>query len=263
MQLRTPTADVGPTLHRGGLIDLEAATQQLECRVVEHFKKLVREIELALNSQNFLAIATQRVVVTVYCSEAHGMEPVSGWRVEVRLYKKDISESDSTFEKPGVLISAFVKNLLTGARSDAAKIVSTLEKMQAAIATRGFVHILLQCHEEVQATVRKFHNHSLAIEVHRYLSDAMEQGLRRHLPNLSMDFASELRKMQVLQENYEQTLRKDLMSKEGTVQPSSQDSDMSGKKGCGGWNFFRNSKEQLQFTYLHDRHCLLLRDEFG
>ena len=179
------------------------------------------------------------------------------------MYKRYISESDSTFEKPGVPISAFVRNLLTGARSDAAEIISTLEKMQAAIAAGGFVQILLQCHEEVQANVRKFHNHSLAIEVHRYLSDAMEQGLRRHLPNLSMDFASELRKMQVLQENYEQTLRKDLMSKEGTVQTWSQDLDMSGKKGCGGWNFFRNSKEQLQFTYLHDRHCLLLRDELA
>ena len=178
------------------------------------------------------------------------------------MYKRYISESDSTFEKPGVPISAFVKNLLTGARSDAAEIVSTLEKMQAAIAARGFVQILLQCHEEVQATVRKFHNHSLAVEVDRYLSDAMEQGLRRHLPNLSIDFALELWKMQVLQENYEQTLRKDLMSKEGIVQTWSQDLDIYGKKGCGGWNFFRNSKEQLQFPYLHDRHCLL-RDELA
>ena len=69
--------------------------------------------------------------------------------------------------------------------------------------------------------------------------------------------------MQVLQENYEQTLRKDLVSKEGIVQTWSQDLDMYGKKGCGGWNFFRNSKEQLQFPYLHDRHCLLLRDELA
>ena len=45
---------------------------------------------------------------------------------------------------------------------------------------------------------------ALAIEVHRHLSDVMEQRLRRHLPNLSMDFASELRMMQVLQENYDQ-----------------------------------------------------------
>ena len=94
------------------------------------------------------------------------------------MYKRYISESDSTFEKPGVRISAFVKNLLTGARSDAAEIISTLEKMQAAIASSGFAQILLQCHEEVQATVRKFYNHSLVIEVDRYLSDAMEQGLR-------------------------------------------------------------------------------------
>ena len=106
VQLRKASADVGPTLHRGGLIDLEAATQKLQCCVVEHFNKLLGEFELTLNSQNLLAIAIQRVVVTVYCSEAHGMEAVSGWRVEVRLYKKDISESDST---PGLLISAFVK----------------------------------------------------------------------------------------------------------------------------------------------------------
>ena len=155
------------------------------------------------------------------------------------------------------------KNLLTGARSDAAEIISTLEKMQAAIASSGFAQTLLQCHEEVQANVRKFHNHSLAVEVRRYLSDAMEQGLRRHLPNLSIDFASELWKMQVLQENYEQTLRKDLVSKEGIVQTWSQDLDMYGKKGCGGWIFFRNSKEQLQFSHLHGRHCLLLRDELA
>ena len=63
--------------------------------------------------------------------------------------------------------------------------------------------------------------------------------------------------MQVLQENYEQTLRKDLMSKEGIVQTWCQDLEMYGKKGCDGWNFFRISKEQLQFPYLHDRHCLL------
>ena len=56
VQLRTP--NVGPTLQRRGLLDFEAAKQQLEGRVVDHFTKLVREIELALNSQNFLAIAT-------------------------------------------------------------------------------------------------------------------------------------------------------------------------------------------------------------
>ena len=43
VQLRTPTADVGPTLQRRGLLDLEAARQQLEGRVVEHFKKLLRD----------------------------------------------------------------------------------------------------------------------------------------------------------------------------------------------------------------------------
>ena len=47
------------------------------------------------------------------------------------------------------------------------------------------------------------------------------------------------------------------------VEGGSQDLDMYGKKGCGGWNFFRNSKEQLQFSHLHDRHCVLLRDELA
>ena len=158
------------------------------------------------------------------------------------MYTRYNSESDSTFEKPGVPISAFVRNLLTGARSDAAEIISTLEKMQAAIAAGGFVQILLQCHEEVQANVRKFHNHSLAIEVHRYLSDAMEQGLRRHLPNLSIDFASELRKMQVLQENYEQTLRQDLMSKEGIIQKWSQDLDKYWEEGLWRLELFQEFK---------------------
>ena len=70
VQLRKASADVGPTLQRRGLIDPEASTQKLECRVVDHFTKLVREFELALNSQDVLAIASQRVVATVYCSEA-------------------------------------------------------------------------------------------------------------------------------------------------------------------------------------------------
>ena len=118
------------------------------------------------------------------------MESVSGWRVAVRLYKRDISESDSTFEKPAILISAFVKNLLSNARSDPAEVILTLDKMQAAIVaqhqllvtkfsgvTCGLEQKLLQCHEEVQATVQKFHNHSQAIEVYRYLTGAMEKGL--------------------------------------------------------------------------------------
>ena len=225
----TASVDVGPTLRRRGLLDLEAATQKLEGRVVERFNKLLQEFELLLNSQNFLAIATQRNVVTGYCGEATGMEPVSGWRDAVRLYERDISESDRTFAKPATLISAFVKIILTDARSDPAEIISTRDKMQAAIdaqyqllvtkfseATRGFVQKLLQCHEEAQANVRKFHDHFLVIEVYRYLSDAMQQGLRRHLPNQTLDFASELRKMQVLDGNYEKNFAERLDVEEGS-----------------------------------------------
>ena len=113
VQLRKASADVGPTLQRRGLIDPEAATQKLECRVVEHFNKLLGEFELTLNSQNLLAIATQGVVATVLLQRF------------TRLYKRYNTESDSTFEKPGLLISAFVKNLLTDARSDAAEITLT------------------------------------------------------------------------------------------------------------------------------------------
>ena len=133
VQLRKASADVGPTLRRRGLLDLEAATQKLEGRVVEHFNMLLKEFELAVNSQDFVAIASQRNVFTGYCSEATGMEPVSGWRDAVRLYERDVSESDSTFQKPATLISAFVKIILTDARSDTAEIISTLDKMQAAI----------------------------------------------------------------------------------------------------------------------------------
>ena len=70
VQLRKAVADVGPTLRRCGLLELEAATQKPECRVVDHFTKLVREFELALNSPDVFSIASQRVVATVYFREA-------------------------------------------------------------------------------------------------------------------------------------------------------------------------------------------------
>ena len=40
--------------------------------------------------------------------------------------------------------------------------------------TRGFEQKLLQCHAEVQVNVVKFHNPSLTIKVHKYLSNTME-----------------------------------------------------------------------------------------
>ena len=129
--------------------------------------------------------------------------------------------------------------------------------------TRGFKQKLLQCHAEVQVNVVKFHNHSLAIEVYRYLSDAMEHGLRRHLSNLTLDFASELRKMQVLDEKYAQHLRRDLMSEEGVVQKWSEDLDMYWKKCFAGLTSFCVSWQQRQFQSCYNRRCILLREELA
>ena len=58
------------TLRRREFLELEAATQKLECCVVDHFTKLVRKSELALNSHDVLAIASQRVVASVYYRNA-------------------------------------------------------------------------------------------------------------------------------------------------------------------------------------------------
>ena len=117
------------------------------------------------------------------------------------------------------------------------------------------MQILLQCHEEVQATGRKFHKHSLAVEVHRYLSDAMEQELRRHLPNLSMVFDFGAAEVVGAAGELRAKFAGRLMSKEGIFQTWSLDLDLYGKKGCAGWKF-SGIQEQLQFPFLN-RHCFL------
>ena len=209
--------DVGPILKRHGLLDLKAVTEKLERRVVEHFNELLREFRFALNSHDFLAKASRRVVVMAYCKKSEG----DGAGVKLMcVCERNVTESDRAFEKPATLI----QNLLTDARSDASEIIATLDKMQLAMGRPApaartellrsdprLCAKLLQCHEEVQASVRNLHNHSLTIEVYRCLSKAMEQGLRQHFPNLTLNSRFGV------SENLEQMLRNDLKSNEGIV----------------------------------------------
>ena len=136
--------DVGPILKRHGLLDLKAVTEKLERRVVEHFNELLREFRFALNSHDFLAKASRRVVVMAYCKKCEG----DGAGVKLMcVCERNVTESDRAFEKPATLI----QDLLTDARSDASEIIATLDKMQLAMdaqhqllvpnfseATRGF-----------------------------------------------------------------------------------------------------------------------------
>ena len=69
--------------------------------------------------------------------------------------------------------------------------------------------------------------------------------------------------MQVLDENHEQMLQQDLMSKKGIVQKWSRDLDMHWEKGSGGWNFFRYSSVQLQFQSLCNKHYFIFQEELA